>query len=149
MGFLVTNCAFLALVLGYSWWAGDTLDRFGVSAVIAALVLTFLANLTPLFTASSLIVLGIDLVLLVAMTALALMSPRHWPVWFAGFQLAAVLFGAAALLVPVENVGIYRTLSGFFAIPAMLAMAFGLFLDRVAAARHDRGPAARGGSEAG
>ena len=135
MGFLLANCAFLVLVLGYSWLAGSRLDRIGVSVVVAALMLTFLANSAAGFTRSGPIVLAIDFLLFAAMTAIALRSPRHWPVWFAGFQLAAVMFGLASLLWPKGNGAIYHTLAGFFGIPAMLAMALGMFLDRIAAAR--------------
>ena len=135
MIFLLANCIFLILILGYCWWAGNGLDRLGVGAVTAALLLTFLSNLAVGFSASSLLVLCIDFMLFVAMTALALKSPRYWPTWFAGLQLASVLFGVASLMWPVEDTGIYQTLSGFFAIPALLAMALGIFLDRAAVAR--------------
>ena len=140
MLFLLANCAFLILVLGYSWWVGSPLDRLGVSAIIGALLLTLLANRMAGFPASGRIVLAIDFLLFLAMTAIAVRSPRHWPVWFAGLQLASVLFGIAALLWPVQNQGIYRTLAGFFAIPAMLAMALGLFLDRLAGLERLRRP---------
>lgn len=132
MVFLLANCGFLILVLGYSWWAGSPLDRVSVLAVVVALLLTFLANMAAGFAGSGLIVLGIDFTLLAAITGVALHSPRHWPVWFAGFQFASVMFGVASMLWPTENGVIYHTLAGFFGIPALLAMALGLFLDRVA-----------------
>ena len=135
MLFLFANAVFLILVLGYGWFAGTALDRVGVAAALAALVLTFLANWAIGFDRSGPVVLVIDCALLAAITAVALRSPRHWPVWFAGFQLAAVMFGLAALAQPGGSTSIYHTLAGFFAIPALLSMALGLFLDRVAEAR--------------
>lgn len=138
MLFLLANAAFLILVLGYCWFAGAALDRIGVAAALAALVLTFLANSTLGFAQSGPVVLVIDCALLAAITAIALRSPRYWPVWFAGFQLAAVMFGLASLLWPAEDAVIYQTLGGFFGIPALLAMALGLFLDRMAEAREPR-----------
>ena len=135
MLFLLANAAFLTIVLGYGWFAGTALDRIAVAAAFTALALTFAANSTIGFERSGPIILIIDCALFAAITAVALRSPRHWPVWFAGFQLAAVMFGLAALLWPTKNAAIYHTLAGFFAIPALLAMALGLFRDRLAEAR--------------
>ena len=102
-----------------------------MTAIVAALLLTLLANQAAGADGSGVMVLAIDFALFLLMTAAALRSSRHWPVWFSGFQLAAVLLGVTALLWPVEKQGIYRTLAGFFAIPALLSMALGLYLDRL------------------
>lgn len=126
--FLLVNTLFLILSIGYGWVAGDRLDRVAVAWVIAALLGTLAAGFLPLgWTVPA--VLVVDLVLLVAITAIALRSRRYWPTWFAGFHLAAVAFGMAALLVAPEEAGRLRALSGFWGVPALLAMVVGLFLD--------------------
>lgn len=130
MLFLVLHSLFLLTALGYGWIAGTKLDRIVVGAVVIALALTLAANTILGFAQSGSAVLLIDCALLAVVTLVALKSKRQWPVWFAGFQFAAVLFGIAATAFPTTQSAVYHTLAGFFAIPALLSMALGLFRDR-------------------
>lgn len=134
MLFLLLHTLFAVLALGYGWFAGTRLDRTVVAAVVLALAGTTAANAMLGFSASAPTVLLIDCALLMVVGAVALKSSSHWPVWFAGFQLAAVLFGFAAVLWPTAESAVYHTLAGFFAIPALLFMVLGIFMDRKDAA---------------
>lgn len=127
--FLLANSLFLILSIGYGWLAGDRLDRVAVGWIVAALLGTLAAGFAPAGWAVP-IVLAVDIALLVAITRIALRSPRYWPIWFAGFHLAAVVFGVGALVVAPEMASVLRTLSGFWGVPALLVMVVGLFLDR-------------------
>jgi len=79
-------------------------------------------------------VLAVDLVLLAAIIRIALRSSRYWPTWFAGLHLVAVACGAAAFAAPSLS-DTLRVFAGFWGVPALLAMVFGLFLDRRTSAR--------------
>lgn len=135
MIFLLANTIFLILSVGYCWLAGDRLDKQAAAWILAAILGTLAATTVVPGPAAGLAVLLIDLVLLAAIARIALRSRRYWPTWFAGMHLVAVLAGAAALAAPLEHVQALRTFGGFWGVPALLAMVFGLFLDRRTGAR--------------
>lgn len=134
MLFLLANTAFLILSIGYAWFAGDRLDRQAAAWIVAALLGTLAATSTAAGIRAVTVVLIVDAILLAAMLRIAFRSPRYWPTWFAGMHLAAVACGLAALMVPPAYTDALRAFAGFWGIPALLAMVFGLFLDRRAAA---------------
>ena len=113
--------------------AGSRLDRQAVAWVVAALLGTSVASaFAPADLVMPLILL-IDIALLVAITSIALRSPRYWPTWFAGLHLAGVAYGLAAVLLPRATD--LRVLAGFWGTAALLVMVLGLFLDRRARIR--------------
>lgn len=130
MIFLLANTVFLILSVGYGWLAGDRLDKQAVAWIIAALTGTLAASVFAAPDRVVLAILAIDLVLLAAIIRIALRSLRYWPTWFAGLHFAGVLCGVAALGAPAQHVETLRILAGFWGVPALLAMVFGLFLDR-------------------
>lgn len=134
MIFLLANTVFLILSVGYGWLAGDRLDRQAAAWIVAALAGTLAATI---YAASHqvLAILAVDVVLLAAIVRIALRSPRYWPIWFAGLHLAGVACLFAASIAPSQHVETLRTFAGFWGVPALLAMVFGLFLDRRAEAR--------------
>lgn len=135
MIFLLANTIFLILTVGYCWLAGDRLDRQAAGWIVAALLGTLAATSFVAGDRAIAAVLLVDFVLLAAVVRIALRSPRYWPTWFAGLHLAAVACGLAALMVPPQHVGTLRIFAGFWGVPALLVMVFGLFLDRRAQAR--------------
>lgn len=134
MIFLLANTAFLILAIGYGWLAGDRLDRQAVAWIVFALLGTFAASALADHRAVAAILL-VDCVLLAAIVRIALRSSRYWPTWFAGFHLAAVSCGVAAVAAAPSLTDTLRVFAGFWGVPALLVMVFGLFLDRRAAAR--------------
>lgn len=55
------------------------------------------------------LVLGIDILLLAALTNLALKANRYWGIWAASFQLIAVIAHLAVALFPSIQGGAYAT----------------------------------------
>ena len=78
------------------------------------------------------IVILVDLALLWIVTAYALRSARHWPLWFAGFHAAGTALILIALIVPGPMHAIPERMAGFWSIPALFAMTYGLLKDRKA-----------------
>lgn len=125
-----------ALAIG--WQAGDRHDRRVIIAIGAAAALTTSAHLVlPELLAYAAVVL-IDAVLLAVVVRYALTSARYWPIWFAGFHAAAFVFDLAALLAPRGLELTMAMMSGFWAMPALGAMALGLLADRGDADRATR-----------
>lgn len=135
MIFLLANAVFLILSVGYGWLAGDRLDRQAVAWIVAALAGTLTATTFGPQNQVVLAILVVDLVLLAAIMRIALRSSRYWPTWFAGLHLAGVACGVAALGAPPQHVETLRVFAGFWGVPALLVMVFGLFLDRRAQAQ--------------
>ncbi|SUJ23466.1 Uncharacterised protein [Sphingomonas paucimobilis] len=67
----------------------------------------------------------VDLSLLVALTVLASRSTRHWPLWVAGWQLAAIVAHLAKLLDPAMQATGYAIQLQIWAYPMLLATAAG------------------------
>lgn len=135
MTFLLANTVFLILSMGYGWLAGDRLDKQAAAWIVAALLGTLAAGTFAAPDRAMLAILLIDCVLLAAIVRIALRSSRYWPIWFAGLHLAGVACGMAALLAPPLHSDTLRVLAGFWGVPALLVMVFGLFLDRRASAQ--------------
>lgn len=140
MIFLLANTVFLILSIGYGWLAGDRLDKQAAAWIAAALLGTLGATTfaNPAHVLSAILI--VDIALLVVIIRIALRSPRYWPIWFAGLHLAGVAYGAAALMVAPPHQEVLRVFAGFWGVPALLAMVFGLFLDRREEARLRRNP---------
>ena len=71
-----------------------------------------------------------DLTLLLIIGRYALVSDRYWPLWFAGFHAVGLFFTLCALAMPSEWQMIPWRLSGFWSLPALIAMTAGLLIDR-------------------
>lgn len=67
----------------------------------------------------------VDLLLLVALTVLASKCTRHWPLWVAGFQLAAIVAHLAKLVDPTMQAVGYAVQLQIWAYPMLLATAAG------------------------
>jgi len=116
--------------LSIGWQAGDRADRRVIAAIAVAAALTAAAHLEIPGRMAYGAVVAIDAVLITIVVRYALRSSRHWPIWFAGFQGAAFAFDLAAFAFPPEARLQMGMMSGFWSMPALLAMVFGLLADR-------------------
>lgn len=80
-------------------------------------------------------ILAIDTVLLGVVAFFAMRSERFWPLWFTAFLLVGVLGEISSVLFSQYAAGYFRMISAFWALPCLLAMPAGIFLDRRADAR--------------
>lgn len=117
-----------ALAIG--WQAGDRHDRRVILAIGASAALTAVCHLLFAEPVAIVLVWIIDLALLAILVRYSLFTQRHWPIWFAGFHAAGLLFGVSALLFPSEERMTLLLISGFWAIPALLVMVAGLLTDQ-------------------
>lgn len=67
----------------------------------------------------------VDLSLLLALIVLASRCTRHWPLWVAGFQLAAIVAHLAKLIDPDMQATGYAVQLQIWAYPMLLATAAG------------------------
>lgn len=75
-------------------------------------------------------VLAVDSALLVVLVRVALVSTRWFPVWFSGLHLVAVVSHFASIVVPGFAPKVYFLLQGFWSVPMLLILVFGVVLDR-------------------
>lgn len=129
MVFLLVFWLFLLGALTIGWQAGDRRDRGVILAIGAAAALTAFAHLFFADRVSLVLVWAIDLALLAILVRYALLTRRHWPIWFAGFHATSVLFGMAAFLFPGDVRLLLLLISGFWAIPALVVLVIGLLTD--------------------
>jgi hypothetical protein len=74
--------------------------------------------------------LTIDGLLLIAAVIYVLKERVFWPMWFAGFQMIAVVSHSARLILSGPIPAMYAQLAGFWAVPALISMAIGTVMDR-------------------
>jgi len=67
----------------------------------------------------------VDLTLLLALAVLASKSTRHWPLWVAGWQLAAIVAHLAKLVDPTMHATGYAIELQIWAYPMLLATVAG------------------------
>lgn len=130
MIFLLVFWLFLLGALAIGWQAGDRQDHKAIFAIGAAAALTSVSHVLFAERVSVIAIWVVDLALLAIMIRYSLSTKRHWPIWFTGFHITGLLFGAAALLFPVEQRMTLLLISGFWAIPALAVMVVGLLADQ-------------------
>lgn len=104
--------------------------RIFIHFVLLAALATLLAFMTLAADDYALAVLLIDGALLAFALVFVARSESFWPIWFAGFHLVGVATSKASLLFPNDIPQIYETLSGFWAIPALMTMVVAVIRDR-------------------
>jgi hypothetical protein len=72
----------------------------------------------------------VDLLLMVALYALAIKSNVYWPIWAAGFHLITMAGHAATVIMPDFRSSLYYTFNGMWAVFVQMAMVWGITLDR-------------------
>lgn len=125
---LLATCLYLSIYGGRTgrWMAADQL----LSAVLAA-VLSYNA---PSFVWLQPRMVTLDVVSLMVKIAIVLFSDRRWPIWVAALQLNTVLAQVAIMLSPDFRNAFYYAMATIWAMPTLLIMVLGLYLDR----RHER-----------
>ncbi len=91
------------LCLIYVSIRGGAVERIAMALQLAAFLTGFAIPRLPRLYAHTTVSWGfftIDLILLMALTALAIASRRFWPVWVAGLQAATVMAHVAKAMVP-------------------------------------------------
>lgn len=130
---MIVLFAFWSILIGalaIGWQAGDRRDRFAILAIGGSAVATAAADLLIGGRGALALVGLVDIALLAVMVRLALITPKHWPIWFAGIHATAVLMGVAGLSFPTEQRIMLEFVSGFWAIPALAVMVIGLLADQ-------------------
>lgn len=85
--------------------------------------------------------MAVDVLLMFALVVLAWRSTRFWPLWVAGWQLAALVAHLAKLLDPAMHATGYAVQTQVWAYPMLLATAAGAWRHRRRIAGGDRDPA--------
>src|SRR5919112_5784779 len=83
----------LLIVCGYAFLRGRRDERAAAATCIVATIATHIMT-SPVVTSFSRVETGVflvDVLALIAFTAVALRSDRFWPLWLAGFQLTTLL----------------------------------------------------------
>ena len=129
---------FLLGAMAISWQAGDRRDRLMVAAMILASVLTIAARQTFAYPASVIPVNLINTAMLVYALHYALKGRRYWPLWFVGVHGAGTLTGWTTILLDdAQHAWLLDMISGFWAIPSIVVMVWGLLLDQRAGVTND------------
>jgi len=120
---LLSCCALAAFSGGRSGQWGCAIMLTGSGASLAA------AWANPRWTDAPFLVFWVDVACSLAFIALALWSPRYWPIWAASFQLVATLFHLARFVSPHVSPMVYQALQTMWTIPLIVVMALGIMLD--------------------
>ena len=119
-----------ALCSGLTIWWGGRAGRWGVAIFLAAVVATHYAMKEHQRWASpNLALFLVDTSQFIALCVLAFRSGRYWPIWSAGFQLLAALTSVAILIDSNAAPRLYRALETVWALPMLLTMAAGTWID--------------------
>jgi hypothetical protein len=120
--FLLTGCTLSAIF-------GGSHERKFVGFLLASTLLTlvFLSTLGR-FDAQAAIMI-IDVLILLYAAYLVFQTNRYWPIWFAGFHSLTVLSDVVQWFIPSKYPDLFALFSGFWALPAVLAMAIGIIKD--------------------
>lgn len=130
---LINSLVWMLLVLCsvYAAVAGGTTGRIGAALNVGATLATLFAQDAMPWTQTHFPVLMVDVVLMVALFALAMKSQVYWPIWAAGFHLITVTGHAATLIAPDFRSSLYYYFNGMWAIFVQMAMVWGITLDRI------------------
>ena len=138
--------AAVVLTAAYAFWRGGRWERLGAVLMLAGWIATpYLLELSPAGM-DAYTILGVDLAMFLALTALALTSDRYWPMPVAAFFLIGVVLHAAKMIDPqvaltqriaATHIFSYLTLIGLWG-----GMLFEAERDRAAAREDGRPPSA-------
>jgi hypothetical protein len=107
-------------------WGGALLLGTYLLALIIAVAFAGSAVALPLM-------LMVDGISLTWKLALAFFSSRSWPIWVAAFQVNVVAAHFSIWLVPAWEGDLYYAMVTVWAVPTLLVMIVGTYLDK----RHD------------
>lgn len=138
---------FLVLLLaccGYALLRGGAPERIAGGLLIGAFAVDELVHRLidgRLYATVELGSMFVDLALLVALVVLAHRSTRYWPLWVAGWQLAAVIAHIAKLLDPTMQATGYAVQAQVWGYPMVLALGAGAMRHRLRRRAGDPDPA--------
>ena len=135
--FQILYMAVLVLTTGYAGLFGGRAGITGAAILWAGSLLTVAVSDTT-WASTDYGVMLVDASCLGALVVLAFTSDRCWPIWATGFQIVAVLAHITTLVAPGFWPRAYYWLVGAWALPILLAMAFGTYLDRIEEMRRNR-----------
>ena len=127
----IAYCGVLGATFAYLAIYGGRTGLWGASL----LVLTYLLALVVAIGFEStqarvLLMTGVDVFSFCWKVALACWSTRRWPIWVAAFQFNVVAAHVSIWFVPAWRGELYYAMITVWAIPTLLAMIIGTFLDR-------------------
>lgn len=114
----------LLAVVSLTFWQGDRETRLaGLTALLATLMsaasVIYLGAGEPVDTAVAIV----DFAVLALFVAIALRSPRFWPLWVAGLQLTTVLAHLLRILNPDLGGIAYEAAMRFWSYPILFIIA--------------------------
>lgn len=123
----VTFWVVLFAICGFAWRKGRAPERMAALAFLVAAALSVLVKPETMsaylhFEAGTFVV---DLVLMGFLVGLALLTPRNWALWAAGFHLAAVATHITILATDQVMPPAYALLQGFWGYPVLVSLALG------------------------
>ena len=130
---MLVAIAFWALLLSSGlliWINGSRSARQFLGLILLVSLATAAIDIYPNFSSKIYAYLLIDTFLLIAALRYVLKESVFWPVWLAGFQLISVTSHLTRLILPSLVPEMYENLAGFWAAPALVAMAIGTYRDR-------------------
>lgn len=129
--------ALVILICAYAWWRGRSEERIAATTCLLATIATHfvISPLNERYTGVETGLLLIDLAVLAAFVAVALVSSRFWPLWAAGLQLTVtmshVLKGIDLALLPKA----YAAAAVFWSYPILLVIVVGTWRTKQKGAR--------------
>lgn len=123
----------LLTVVIVAWSRGRSDERWAAMTCLAGALLT-LATRHPLptrFMSFDVAAFGIDLLVLLSFTALALRTQRFWPLWVAGLQLTATTVHLLKLVSPDLMRFVFGAALAFWSYPILLVIAIGALRTRM------------------
>ncbi len=117
------------LSCAYAFIAGGRDGKLAAIVIIAAALATMVGPETGDWIETQLAVSLVDTAALAAMIFITLRSKAYWTIWMTAFHLNAVATHLATLIASGFAAELYQGLSGFWAIPMLLSMVIGIYLD--------------------
>jgi hypothetical protein len=117
----------LLLTCGYALWRGRKYEQLSALIFIAATVASVVARsaLNENYSAVARSDLAIDLLVLIALVAIALRSDRFWPLWVAGLQLTISLSHVLKAIQPDLLPLAYAAAERFWSYPTLIILFIG------------------------
>ena len=121
--------AFLLCGGAIAFLFGGSLERKFVGFLILCSFLTVFLNSELGRISARFSITSLDVAIMVVVILIAFRHNRYWPLWFAGFHSLTVASDLLLHLFPRAYSAYFIAFSGFWALPAMLAMATGTIKD--------------------
>jgi len=117
----------LLVTCGYALWRGRKYEQLSALIFISATVASVVARsaLHENYSAVARSDLVIDLLVLVALVAIALRSDRFWPLWVAGLQLTISLSHVLKAIQPDLLPLAYAAAERFWSYPTLVILFIG------------------------